>query len=260
MLKTATAMRYITPLREGGSLPAVVEADDGMLYVMKFIGAGQGAKALIAELIAGEIARRLGLRLPEIVLLELDPALGRSEPNPEIQDLLRASAGINLGLRYLPNALAFDPLLAPPPDPELAAQVVWFDAYTTNVDRTPRNTNMLIWQDELWLIDHGSCLYFHHNWDGYLARSRSAFPLIRHHTLLPLAGDLWEADARLRPHLTPAAFQEIVELIPGQWLDAERAFASHAEHREAYLAYLLTRLEASPTFVQEADHARAQLV
>jgi hypothetical protein len=260
-VKTVAAIQYLTPLREGGSLPAIVEADDGQLYVMKFVGAGQGPKALIAELVAGEIARALGLLVPEIVLMQLDPKLARSEPNPEIQDLLRASAGrLNLGLRYLPNAFAFNMLLKPPPDPDLASAIVWFDAYVTNVDRTPRNVNLLIWQDRLWLIDHGASLYFHHDWDNYLARSRNPFPLIKDHTLLPFAGKLPEAGAALRPRLTPSLIRQIVELIPDEWLGPEPHFAGQAEHRQAYSAYLLERLAASTIFVEEALHARAQLL
>ena len=190
MIKTVTATRYVTRLREGGSLPAVVEADDGARYVMKFVGAGQGPKALIAELVAGEIARRLGLHVPEIVFIELDPAMGPSEPNAEIQDLLRASVGLNLGLRYLPNAFEFNTLLKPPPDPALASAIVWFDAYDTNVDRTSRNVNLLIWQDNLGLIDNGALLYFHHDWDDYLSKSWTAFTRIIDNTLLSLSVNL----------------------------------------------------------------------
>ena len=258
--RTLTATQYLTPLREGGSLPAIVEADDGELYVMKFVGAGQGAKALIAEWIAGEIGRRLGLPVPEIVFLELDPLLGRSEPDPEIQDLLQASAGLNLGLRYLPEAFAFNPLLAPPPDPETAAAIVWFDAYITNVDRTPRNTNILLWNEDLWLIDHGASLYFHHNWNGYLERALSPFPLIKDHVLLPLAGDVAAADATLRQRISAAEIEAIVQAIPTAWLEQESTFASVAEHRQAYVTYLLRRLEASHVFVEEVARARAQLV
>lgn len=258
MIRTVAATKYITPLREGGSLPAIVEADDGQLYVMKFVGAGQGPKALIAELVAGEIGRMLGLRVPEIVFIELDQALGPSEPDAEIRDLLKASVGLNLGLRYLPNAFAFNLLLQPPPDPDLASAVVWFDAYVTNVDRTPRNVNLLIWQEDLWLIDHGACLYFHHDWNGYLERSRIPFSRIKDHTLLPFAGTLREADATLRPRLTPEAIQHIISLIPDTWLNGEPHFASHSEHRQAYATYLLSRLEASHIFVEEARNARTQ--
>lgn len=260
MIRTVTATRYVTPLREGGSLPAIIEADDGALYVLKFVGAGQGPKALIAELVAGEIARRLNLPVPEIVFVELDPAIGRSEPDAEIQDLLHASVGLNLGMQYLSKASAFNILQTPSPSPDLASQIVWFDAYVTNVDRTPRNVNMLIWQEALWLIDHGAALYFHHNWDNYESHSQGAFPLIKDHALLSLADHLPAVDATLRSRLTPAAIQEIVGLIPGQWLADEGVFATAAEHREAYVTYLLKRLDASTTFVEEARRAREKLV
>jgi hypothetical protein len=258
-LKTLTAIRYITPLREGGSLPAIVEADDGQMYVMKFIGAGQGPKALVAELLAGEIGRTLGLHVPELVLLELDPRLGRSEPNAEIQDLLRASAGrLNLGLRYLPQALEFNALLKPPLDPNLASAIVWFDAYITNVDRTARNVNMLLWQNDLWLIDHGAALYFHHDWGDYLARSRTPFSRIKQHVLISFASTLRQADTSLRPRLTSAMIEHIVSLIPDQWLNHEDNFSGPAQIRAAYVAYLVNRLEASTIFVEEAVHAHSQ--
>jgi len=260
MLKTVTATRYVTPLWEGGSLPAIVEADDGLLYVMKFVGAGQGPKALIAELVAGEIGRALGLQVPEIVLMELDPGLGRSEANAEIQDLLQASTGLNLGLRFLPQAFAYNMLLKPPPDPALASAIVWFDAYVTNVDRTPRNVNLLIWQEELWLIDHGAALYFHHDWNDYLVRSQTPFALIKEHTLLPFASTLRETDSTLRPRLTPELIGQIIDLIPDLWLNHEPLFASQAEHRRAYVTYLLKRLEAAPIFVEEAVNAHVQSV
>jgi hypothetical protein len=260
MIRTTTAIQYVTPLREGGSLPAVVKADDGQLYVMKFVGAGQGPKALIAELVGGEIARALGLVVPELVFLEMDPLLGRSEPDPEIQDLIRASAGLNLGLRYLPNAFAFNPLLKPPPEPDLASAIVWFDAYVTNVDRTPRNVNMLLWQQELWLIDHGAALYFHHNWANYQAQSRSSFPFVREHVLLPFASALPDTDRRLRGRLHPDALEAIVNLIPDAWLTDDAPFASFDEHRQAYLDFLVNRLEASSNFVEEAVNARAKLL
>lgn len=257
MINTRTATRYLTPLREGGSLPAIVEADDGQLYVLKFRGAGQGPKALIAELVVGEIGRALGLPVPEIVLVELDPVLGRSEPDPEIQDLIKASAGMNLALAYIPGALAFDPLAAPPATRELASAIVWFDAYLTNVDRTPRNTNILVQDERLWLIDHGAALYVHHTWKDYLARSRGAFPQVKDHVLLPFAGQLREADAALSAQLTPQLIHEIVAAIPASWLAGEPTFASADEHRAAYVRYLLNRLEAPRTFVEEALHAHA---
>lgn len=260
MLRTVTATRYIHPLREGGSVPAVVEADDGEMYVMKFVGAAQGPKALIAELVAGEIARALGLRLPEIVLIELDPVLGRSEPHPEIRDLIQASGGLNLALRYLPSAFAYNPLLKPPVDADLASAIVWFDAYVTNVDRTPRNVNMLLWQEELWLIDHGAALYFHHDWSDYLERSRSPFAFIRQHVLLPRASKVREANEQLRSLLTEEHLRQITEAIPSQWLGNEAQFATPNDHRAGYLAYLTTRLAAADIFVQEAVNARATLV
>jgi len=257
MIRTITAMRYVTPLREGGSLPAIVEADDEQLYVLKFRGAGQGHKALIAELVVGELARILGLPVPEIVFAQLDPALGRSEPDPEIQDLLKASTGLNLALAYLPGAFAFDPLLTSL-EPELASAIVWFDAYVTNVDRTPRNTNILIWQQRPWLIDHGSALYFHHNWTtDYLARSRGRFPMIKEHVLLPFASDLPAADADLSARLTLEVIESIVTLIPDSWLGDEPSFANQVEHRAAYTAYLSQRLEPPRAFVEEAIRARA---
>jgi hypothetical protein len=260
MIKTVTATRYITPLREGGSLPAVVEAGDGDMYVMKFVGAGQGPKALIAELIAGEIGRTLGLRVPQLALMEMDPLLARSEPNTEIQDLLQRSAGrLNLGLCYLPNALEFNMLLKPPPDPDLASAIVWFDAFVTNVDRTPRNVNMLVWQDNLWLIDHGASLYFHHSWDDFLARSRSPFAPIKQHTLLPFAQNLAKADETLRARLNRETIEQIVNQVPAEWLDHDADFAGYDEHRAAYVDYLVSRLAASSIFVEEAINARRQL-
>ncbi len=255
-LPTVHATRYVTPLREGGSLPAVVEADDGNRYVMKFVGAGQGAKALIAELISGEIGRILGLPVPELALIRMDETLGRSEPDPEIRDLLQASIGLNLGLRYLPNAFDFNILLAPPPDEWLASQIVWFDAYITNVDRTPRNVNMLIWQGELWLIDHGASLYFHHSWDGFRERARNPFPMIRQHTLLSLATELEQADALLRVRLSTEALRAVVDLIPAEWLGGETLFDDVTAHRQGYVDYLTTRLAAAEIFVQEANLAR----
>ena len=254
--RTVTAVRYVTPLREGGSLPAIVEADDGELYVMKFHGAGQGPKSLIAEWVAGQIGRRLGLNVPELAFLEMSPVLGRTEPDPEIRDLLRASPGLNLGLRYLPGAFAYNQLLTPPPDVDLASAIVWFDAYTTNVDRTDRNVNLLLWQRQLWLIDHGAALYVHFDWSDYRERSRSPFPLIRQHTLLRFAGRLAEADRHLRTRLDEAALAAIVAAIPAIWLGGEEQFGDVAAHRAAYVDYLTSRLAASSVFVEEAIRAR----
>src|SRR5262245_11453848 len=216
-LRTVIATRYVTPLREGGSLPAIIEADDDGMYVLKFRGAGQGPKALIAELVAGEIARAAGLPVPEIVFVELDPELARTEPDPEIQDLIRASAGLNLALDYLPGSATFDPVVEKP-DAELASLIVWFDAYVTNVDRTPRNTNMLMWHRRLWLIDHGASLYFHHRWENYLERSRDPFSLIKDHVLLRFAAALEEADSKMTARLTPDIIDGVLKLIPDAWL------------------------------------------
>jgi hypothetical protein len=255
-LRKVTATRYVTPLREGGSLPAIVEADDDGLYVLKFRGAGQGPKALIAELIVGELGRALGLPVPEIVFVELDVALARTEPDPEIQDLIKASAGLNLAMDYLPGSITFDPLVDKP-TPELASAVVWFDAYTTNVDRTPRNTNLLVWHKNIWLIDHGAALYFHHSWGNYLERSQSPFAQIKDHVLLPFAGTLEEADETLSARITPELIQNILGLIPDDWLNVESKFASAREHREAYGEYLLARLASPRAFVKEAVNAQS---
>lgn len=260
MLRTQTVTRYVTPLKEGGSLPAIVEADDDGLYVLKFRGAGQGPKALIAELVAGELGRVLGLPIPEIVFMELDPVLGRSEPDYEIQSLIKASAGLNLALDYLPGAVGFTPLDVQRLDALQASAIVWFDAYVSNVDRTPRNTNMLFWHRRLMLIDHGAALYFHHSTGDYLARSRNPFAPIKEHVLLPIASALEEADARSKQLVTPALIREIIDAIPDGWLDHDPYFADRVAQRTAYQAYLIDRLEASQSFVEEAIHARAQLL
>ena len=251
MLRTVTATRYVTPLREGGSLPAVIEADDDGLYVLKFRGAGQGPRALIAELIAGEIARALGLPMPEIVLVELDGDLARTEPDAEIQDLIRASAGLNLALDYLPGSTTFDPL-AWQPDAELASRIVWFDAFVSNIDRTPRNSNLLLWHRRLWLIDHGAALYFHHDWRDHLERATRPFAQIKDHVLLRFASRIVEVDAPMAACLSADKIEAIVAAIPDAWLDADSGFSSHAEHRGAYVHYLLHRLEAPRAFAQQA--------
>jgi hypothetical protein len=258
-LRTVIATRYVTPLREGGSLPAIVEADDDGMYVLKFRGAGQGPKALIAELVAGEIARAAGLLVPEIAFIELDPELARTEPDPEIQHLIRASAGLNLALDYLPGAVTFDPVVERP-DAELASSVVWFDAYVTNVDRTPRNTNMLVWHRRLWLIDHGATLYVHHTWDNYLERSRDPFLMIKDHVLLPLASSLRQVDAKMSERVTPDIIGDIVKLIPDAWLVEDSGFGGSNQHRDAYIEYLLSRLEPPRGFLEEAIHARSRHV
>ncbi len=255
-LRTVTATRYVTPLREGGSLPALVEADDDGLYVLKFRGAGQGRRALIAELVAGELARAAGLPVPEIVFVELDPDLARTEPDAEIQDLLKASAGLNLALDYLPSAVTFDPL-AFTPDAGLASRIVWLDAFVSNVDRTARNANLMVWHEKLWLIDHGAALYFHHHWDGYLERATSPFALVKDHVLLPFASELAQADAAMSAALTPAVVAAVVALIPDDWLEDDPLFADKAAHRAAYVAYLVRRLQAPRAFFEEALRARS---
>jgi hypothetical protein len=254
-IRTVAVTRYVTPLREGGSLPAIVAADDGFLYVLKFRGAGQGIKALIAEFIGGEIARILGFRVPEIVFAEVDPAFGRTEPDEEIQDLLKASAGLNLGLHYLSGAISFDPTVTQV-DPLLASQIVWFDAYLTNVDRTARNTNMLTWNKELWLIDHGAALYFHHSPDNWEKQSLQTFEPIKNHVLLQYASELQSVDVAFKNILTPETLAAMVRAIPDEWLEVA-ALADNAENtRNIYLQFLSSRLQHSTVFVQHAEHAR----
>ncbi len=258
-LRTVHATRYVTPLREGGSLPAIIEADDDGMYVLKFRGAGQGPKALIAELIAGEIARLIGLPVPEIVFVELKADMARTEPDQEIQDLIRASAGLNLALDYLPGSVTFDPVVESV-DSALASSVVWFDAFMTNVDRTPKNPNMLMWHKKLWLIDHGACLYFHHAWSNHLERSRDRFPIIRNHVLLPFANDLEEVASALRANVTTAHIEAIVAMIPDEWLLVDAPFDSMDAHREAYVQFLMHRLEPPFDFLEEAAHARSMSI
>jgi hypothetical protein len=248
--------RYVTPLREGGSMPAVVEADDQGLYVLKFRGAGQGARVLVAEWIVGQLARTLGFDVPEIVFADLDPLLARTEGDPEIQDLIRASGGLNLAMDYLPGAANFDPL-AWTPDPALAARVVWFDAFASNVDRTVRNPNLMLWHERLYLIDHGAALYFQHGWDGDAARADAAFPLVRDHVLLPYAGDIAAADAALAARLDADALGAIVAQVPDAWLQTPDAFADAGGQRAAYVEYLVRRLRHRRAFVEEIARARA---
>lgn len=254
-MRTVNAARYVTPLREGGSLPAIIEADDDGMYVLKFRGAGQGTKALIAELIAGELARAAGLLVPELVFVALDPEIAKTEPDPEIQDLIRASGGLNLGLDYLPGSVMFDPV-AEKPDAELASRIVWFDAYVTNVDRTPRNANMLMWHRRLWLIDHGAALYFHHSWTDMDQRSKDPFTLIKEHILLPFASAIEAADHTMTAAITEDVIRSVVELVPDDWMSDNAAFSSVAENRQAYVDYLKRRLEAPRNFVEEAIRAR----
>ncbi len=262
-LRTVTATRYVTPLREGGSLPAVVEADDDGMYVVKFRGAGQGPKALIAEVIAGETARALDLPVPDLVLVDLDPALAAAEPDEEIQDLLERSAGLNLGMDFLPGSL---PIGAPGLagiDPALAADVVWFDAFTSNVDRSPRNPNLLLWHRNLWLIDHGASLYTHHGWQGkpgeQIAGAAARFAPIRDHILLPVAGSIIEADQRLAGKLDEAELRRIAALLPDAWLAGTAPWPDDPDaHRRAYADYLHARLASPRGWVEEAEQARRE--
>ena len=254
-MRTVRATRYVTPLREGGSLPAIVEANEDGMYVLKFRGAGQGPKALTAELIAGEIARAIGLLVPEIVFVELDVELARTEPDPEIQDLIRASGGLNLALDYLPGSIMFDPV-AEEIEARLASQIVWFDAYVTNIDRTPRNTNMLTWHRRLWLIDHGAALYFHHSWSNYRERSSDSFPLIKDHVLLRSATELEAADSQLSKLINVELVEMVVGLVPAEWLTQDSPFAGPIECRAAYVEYLTERLRGPHKFVEEAVRAR----
>lgn len=298
-LRTVAVTRYVTPLREGGSLPAIAEADDGFLYVLKFRGAGQGIKSLIAELIGGEVARALGLRVPEIVFAGLDAAFGRSEPDEEIQDLLKASVGLNLGLHYLSGSISYDPAVHAPysatascdpavPDPNsatatydpavdapsaagrgrgisvmeplLASRIVWLDSLLMNVDRTARNTNMLVWNRELWLIDHGASLYFHHSWDGWEEAAARPFVQVKDHVLLPMATELEDVDAAFRTALTPDRLRAIVGLVPDEWLVNGPWEISPDAIRNVYTAFLIKRVSHSAVFINEALHARKAIV
>jgi hypothetical protein len=253
-LRTVNVTRYVTPLREGGSLPAIAGADDDFLYVIKFRGAGQGVKALIAELIGGEIARSLGFKVPEIVFANLDTAFGRTEPDEEIQDLLKASVGLNLGLHYLSGAITFDPAVTIV-DAKLASQIVWLDCLLTNVDRTPRNTNMLTWNKELWLIDHGAALYFHHSWDNWQEQAIRPFLQVKDHVLLSRASELDTVNSEFRDILTTDLIHSIVSQVPDDWIKREWQ-EDLDEVRSVYAQFLETRIAASAIFVKEAQHAR----
>lgn len=254
-LRTVDVTRYITPLREGGSLPALAEANDDFRYVLKFKGAGHGVKALIAELVGGQIAKALKLQLPELVFANLDEAFGRTEADEEIQDLLQGSQGLNLALHFLSGAITFDPVVTTVDDKQ-ASQIVWLDAYITNVDRTFKNTNMLIWHKELWLIDHGACLYFHHSWNNWEQHAKSPFALIKDHVLLPQASLLKEVDAEFKSILTPEILEEIVNTIPLEWLQWEDTDETPEALRNVYLQFLQTRLNHSEIFVNQAQNAR----
>jgi hypothetical protein len=255
-LRTIRVTRYVTPLREGGSLPAIVEGDDDGLYVLKFRGAGQGARALVAELVAGEIARALDLPVPEIVFADLDADLGRTEPDPEIHALILDSAGLNLAIDYLPGSVAFDPVVDRLAG-ELASRIVWFDAYTMNVDRTARNTNMLMWHRRPWLIDHGATLYFHHmpGWEAGADRSRDPFAAIKDHVVLKQATSLADADEALARALTPGIIRGILAAVPDAWLEADRKPGDAPALRDAYVRHLVGRLAPPRPFLEEARRA-----
>ena len=252
--RTVTVMRYILPLREGGSLPALAEADDDFKYVLKFRGGGHGVKMLISELLGGKIAEVLGLQIPELVFANLDVDFGRTEGDEEIQDLLKFSEGLNLGLHYLSGAIAFDTSVKT--DHELASKIVWLDAFITNIDRTYKNTNLLMWHKELWVIDNGASFYFHHNWQNFDAAAKTPFKYIKEHVLLPRASKLDEADAFAKTVLNDEIFREIVNLIPDEWLHWNDADETPEEIREVYFQFMKTRLEHSEIFVNEAKNAR----
>lgn len=253
-LRTVNVMRYITPLREGGSLPALAEADDGFKYVVKFRGAGHGVKALISEFLGGQLAHFLGLPVPELVFIELDPAFGQSEGDEEIQDLLKFSKGLNMGLHYLSGALTYDVAINDC-DPKLASQIVWLDAFITNVDRTFRNTNLLIWHKELWLIDHGASFYFHHSWEGWEKTAVTPFALIKDHALIHRAAHLEEVHREYTQKLTAEVLQTLVNQIPDEWLQWE-GYGSPQSIREVYFQFLTLRLQHADVFLKTAQDAR----
>lgn len=258
-LRTVNVIRYITPLREGGSLPALAEADDDFKYVLKFRGAGHGVKALIAEFLGGQIAKFLELPIPELVFANLDEAFGRTEADEEIQDLLQFSQGLNLGLHYLSGAITYD-AASNDCEPELASKIVWLDAFITNVDRTFKNTNLLIWKKELWLIDHGAAFYFHHSWDNWEANAVTPFALIKDHVLLPKAAQLEKAHAEFTSKLNPEILREIVNQIPEDWLHWEDHALSPEEIREVYFQFLSIRLANADIFLKQAQDARKTLI
>ncbi len=258
-IRTVNVTRYVTALREGGSLPAIAEADDGFLYVLKFRGAGQGVKALISEIIGRELSASLGLRVPELVFANLDIAFGRSEADEEIQDLLKASTGLNLALHYLSGSITFDAVVRKIESQE-ASRIVWLDSLILNVDRTAQNTNLLSWHKDLWLIDHGAALYFHHSWYNWLQKASQPFASIKDHVLLAQATELEKADVDCKLILQPDLIRSIVDLIPSEWLSENSPFDSVVAHREAYVSFLLARLNYSSHFTLEANHARESLI
>ena len=258
-LRFVNVIRYIEPLREGGSLPAIVEADDGFMYVLKFRGAGQGVKALIAELIGGLIAKELGLKMPEMVLANLDESYGKTEPDEEIRDLLKFSTGLNLGIHYLSGSITYDPVVKKIDD-LLASKIVWLDCFLLNVDRTAKNTNLLWWKNELWLIDHGASLYFHHSWNNWIELAKKPFSRVNDHVLLAQASELEKVNEDFSKTLTQERISEIVELIPEDWLLIDHPFLSISEHRAAYKEFLNTRMQHAHQFVKSAQDARATIL
>lgn len=257
-LRRVNVIRYVTPLREGGSMPAIAEADDGFLYVLKFKGAGQGTNALIAELLGGEIARKLGFKIPELVFADLDEAFGRTEADEEIQDLLKFSTGLNLALHYLTGAITFDPGVTTV-DSELASKIVWLDALLMNMDRTARNTNMLMWHKELWLIDHGASLYFHHSWINWEQQAKSPFLLIKDHVLIKQANEVAELDQEFKVLLSDDFIKSIINIIPDEWLKGDH-FESPKGYKDAYFYFLTTRINNSAIFIKTIQDARAALI
>jgi hypothetical protein len=253
-IRRLAAIRYVTPLREGGSLPAIVEADDDGTYVLKFRGAGQGPRVLVAELIAGELARALGLAVPEIIFMDVDPILARSEPDAEIRDLIKASGGLNLAMDYLPGSIMFDPLVDMP-DAQLASKIVWFDAFVANVDRTARNTNMLMWHRKLWLIDHGAALYVHHGDDMFAFRAREPFGMLAQHVLFPIARNIANVDRELAERAA-AVVADVVALVPDEWLGPAGRSSSPESLRSEYVSYLIQRLESPRNFLQDTASAQ----
>jgi len=258
-IRTINVTRYVTPLREGGSLPAIAEGDDGFLYALKFSGAGQGRKALVAEFIGGEMALALGLKVPEIVFAHLDEAFGRTEPDEEIQDLLKASRGLNVALHYLSGAITFDPAVVNI-DPLLASKIVWLDAFLLNMDRTARNTNMLIWHQELWLIDHGACLYFHHNWPGWQTQMTNGFPLIKDHVLLKNATLLPAVHTEMIKLLNSDIINGIVDTLPDEWLQYEEENGNSQQVKQVYKTFLNTRLQNADVFLKQAIDAQSATI
>lgn len=258
-IRNQTVTRYVTPLREGGSLPALVEADDGFKYVLKFKGGGHGPKTLIAELIGGEIARAIGLKVPELVFLDVNEDFGRTEPDFEVQSLLKSSRGINIGLHFLSGALALD-AYSNPVDPRTASKIVWLDSFLTNVDRTPRNTNMLVWHGEPWLIDHGASLYFQHSWLDPIKAALTQFDYIKDHVLIRKASTLNEADNEIKTQLSDSLIDSIVDLVPDQWLVWEGNTMNVDDIKNVYKVFLKERLHNSQIFVNHAIESRKSII